>query len=225
MGERREIPLAAGDKILLQANRTRDGLVNGQVGTVKTINDGRITLNDGRVLPADYRQFSHGYCVTSYASQSRTVDSVFLVASSRSAPAIHREQFYVSISRGRQECRIFTDDKEVLRDRIDRTTHRQAALDLVRDALVEQGLAPKIQLPPPKNKKVPPRIRPLRGISRGRRVPLVQQMAGISRAVLKTISAWQQRIKEVVQPVPVVAQPQQEISLPKIKQRQRDLSR
>ncbi|MBN8711865.1 MAG: hypothetical protein BGO12_05100 [Verrucomicrobia bacterium 61-8] len=168
VGERREIALAPGDQILLQANRKLNrssgtlALVNGQIATVKAVKEGQVTLTDGRILPSDYRQFTHGYCVTSHAAQARTVDSVFLVASSRSAPAIHREQFYVSISRGRQNCRIFTDDKMLLRDRITRSTQRQSALDLLKKELAALGLTP-----PREEKTVPPseqssRLRPLR---------------------------------------------------------------
>jgi len=144
VGERRELAVSPGDELLLQANRSKEGLLNGQVVTVKAVQDGKITLSDGRSLPDNYKQFTHGYCVTSHSSQARTVDSVFLVASSRSAGAIHREQFYVSISRGRQECRVFTDDKELLRNRIARSTHRQAALDLLGAALRKEGLTPAL---------------------------------------------------------------------------------
>jgi ATP-dependent exoDNAse (exonuclease V) alpha subunit len=108
VGERRQIPLCAGDQLLLRANRLTEGLANGQLVTVKTIQGDNITLTNGRTLPSNYRQFTHGYCLTSHAAQGRTVDAVFVVASSRSAPAIHRQQFYVSISRARQSCRIFT---------------------------------------------------------------------------------------------------------------------
>jgi len=215
VGERREIAVAPGDQILLQANRVKDGLVNGQVGTVKAIKGGKITLDDGRELPANYRQFSHGYCVTSHASQARTVDSVFLVASSRSAAAIHREQFYVSISRGRQECRIFTDDKDVLRDRIKRSTQRQAALDLVRDALAEQGFVPMPERPPRPRRKVS-RVRPLPRLSRGR-LPLAHRVAEISRSVLRTMAAWSDRVREVINPVVSIATHQPEVASPRIK--------
>ncbi len=170
VGERREIALAPGDQILLQANRKLDRssgtLVNGQIATVKAVSAGQVTLSDGRILPADYRQFTHGYCVTSHAAQARTVDSVFLVASSRSAPAIHREQFYVSISRGRQNCRIFTDDKMILRDRIVRSTQRRSALDLLKKELAELGFIPprgEKAVPSPEH---PNRLRALRSLPR-----------------------------------------------------------
>lgn len=185
VGERREVAVAPGDQLLLRANRRKNGLVNGEMVTVQSVEEGRISLTDGRKLPANYRQFSHGYCVTSHASQSRTVDSVFLVASSRSASAIHQEQFYVSISRGRRQCRIFTDDKDLLRSRIARSTQREAALDLVRSALQEEGLLlnkvdhPKKSLPIPRMRMMP---RHLHGFSFPRYV------AELSRQVLKRVS-------------------------------------
>lgn len=206
VGERREIAVAEGDQLLLQANRVKDRLFNGQVVTVKNVNGGKITLDDGRALPADYLQFSHGYCVTSHASQSRTVDSVFLVASSRSAAAINRAQFYVSISRGRQECRIFTDDKELLRDRIARSTQRQAALDLIRDALAEHGMVPMLARPLRPRRKVF-RLRPLPRLSRGRPMPFGQRMAEISNSVILKMTAWSSRLREIIKPVVSDLQP------------------
>ena len=98
-----------------------------------------------RVLPPDYRQFTHGYAVTSHASQGKTVDQVLLLASSRSFGAVSREQFYVSISLGRQRCRIFTDDRELLRERITRSGSRKSALELagLEAALAGQGFKRK----------------------------------------------------------------------------------
>jgi len=61
--------------------------------------------------------------------------------SARSLPAINRQQFYVSISRGRQRCRIFTDDRDLLRDRLKKSAERTTALELssLAEALREQG--------------------------------------------------------------------------------------
>jgi hypothetical protein len=81
------------------------------------------------VIPAEYRTFTHGYAVTSHAAQGKTVDEVLLVASSRSLPAINREQFYVSISRGRERCQVFTDDAEMLRSHVTHSSARLAAVE------------------------------------------------------------------------------------------------
>jgi len=129
VGERRKIKIAAGDKLLLQANTTGKRFINGELVEVRAIQGDSVVLADGRVIPADYRTFTHGYAVTSHTAQGKTVDEVLLVASSRSLPAINQEQFYVSISRGRERCQIFTDDSELLRSHVTRSSARLAAVE------------------------------------------------------------------------------------------------
>jgi hypothetical protein len=98
-------------------------------------------LTDGRVLPGTFNTFTHGYAVTSHSSQSKTVDDVLLVASSRSFGAVNREQFYVSISRGRKRVHVFTDDAELLARRVTDSHERKAAVELqgLRDDLAKLG--------------------------------------------------------------------------------------
>ncbi|MBK8001296.1 MAG: relaxase domain-containing protein [Verrucomicrobia bacterium] len=132
VGESKTVNVAAGDKLLLQANRSRR-FVNGELVEVRSVQGGIIALTDGRVLPSDYNTFTHGYAVTSHAAQGKTVDAVFVLASSRSILAVHREQFYVSISRGRDEARVFTDDKELLRRHVTNSSVRLAAIEVVRE--------------------------------------------------------------------------------------------
>jgi len=131
VGEKRKLKVAAGDKLLLQANAVavHKHFVNGELVEVKRLAGEAIILTDGRTIPADYRTFTHGYAVTSHAAQGKTVDEVLVVASSRSLPAINQEQFYVSISRGRDRCQIFTDDSDLLRLHITRSSARLAAVE------------------------------------------------------------------------------------------------
>ncbi len=131
VGERRKLKIAAGDKLLLQANAVavRKHFINGELVEVRAIQGDSVVLADGRVIPQNYRTFTHGYAVTSHAAQGKTVDEVLLVASSRSLPAINQEQFYVSISRGRERCQIFTDDAELLRSYVTHSSERLAAVE------------------------------------------------------------------------------------------------
>jgi conjugative relaxase-like TrwC/TraI family protein len=129
VGEKRKLKIAAGDKLLLQANTAGKRFINGELVEVRAIQGDSVVLADGRVIPADYRTFTHGYAVTSHAAQGKTVDEVLVVASSRSLPAINQEQFYVSISRGRERCQIFTDDTELLRSHVTRSSARLAAVE------------------------------------------------------------------------------------------------
>jgi ATP-dependent exoDNAse (exonuclease V) alpha subunit len=130
VGEKRKLKLAAGDKLLLQAN-WRKKFVNGELVEVRAIQGDSVLLADGRVIPENYRTFTHGYAVTSHAAQGKTVDEVLVVASSRSLPAVHQQQFYVSISRGRERCQVFTDDTELLRSHVTRSSARLAAVEVL----------------------------------------------------------------------------------------------
>jgi conjugative relaxase-like TrwC/TraI family protein len=131
VGEKRKLRIAAGDKLLLQANAARRRFINGELVEVLAIQGDSVVLADGRVIPQNYRTFTHGYAVTSHAAQGKTVDEVLVVASSRSLPAINQQQFYVSISRGRDACRVFTDDAEMLRSHVTRSSARLAAVEVV----------------------------------------------------------------------------------------------
>ena len=128
-----ETRIAENDRLHLKANsRLNHGgrAANGELVTVKSISaDGKIKLADGRVLDDSYRQFVPGYAVTSYGSQGKTVDYV-LFSDSTVKAATSAEQWYVSISRGRRGIRIFTPDKEQLRENITHSGHRPLAMEI-----------------------------------------------------------------------------------------------
>jgi conjugative relaxase-like TrwC/TraI family protein len=128
----REIALAQGDKLHLKANRKLASgarVTNGELVAVKSVQaDGKIELTDGRVLDKNFREFLPGYAVTSYGSQGKTVDYV-LFSDSTIKAATSAQQWYVTISRGRRGVRIFTPDKEQLRENLVRSGHRPLALE------------------------------------------------------------------------------------------------
>jgi ATP-dependent exoDNAse (exonuclease V) alpha subunit len=151
--EARRLNIAVGDKLLLQANR--HDLINGQIVEVGKIENGKILLSDGRILPPVYRRFSYGYAVTSHSAQSKTVDEALVLAGSRSLGAIDSKQFYVSISRGRDRCRIFTDDRQMLRGWICQDRNRKAAIELMelKRVLKKTGVLPARQTIEPTRKR------------------------------------------------------------------------
>jgi hypothetical protein len=67
---------------------------------------------------------------------------------SRSFGAVNREQFYVSISRGRERVHVFTDDADLLARRVTDSHTRKAAVELqgLRDGLAKLGFIPKERL-------------------------------------------------------------------------------
>ena len=140
VGESRELKVAAGDWLLLQANHGKE-FINGERVQVLEIQNGRIALANDRQLPVGFNAFTYGYAVTSHSSQGKTVDDVLVVASSKSFAAVKREQFYVSISRGRERVHVFTDDAELLARRVTDSHERRAAIELqaLRDDLAKLG--------------------------------------------------------------------------------------
>jgi conjugative relaxase-like TrwC/TraI family protein len=128
----RELSVANGDRLNLKANRklaSGGRVTNGELVTVKSVRaDGGVELTDGRVLDKSFREFLPGYAVTSYGSQGKTVDYV-LFSDSTVKPATNAQQWYVTISRGRRGIRIFTPDKQQLRENVTRSGHRPLAME------------------------------------------------------------------------------------------------
>src|SRR5205823_6691320 len=138
----RELPVAEGDRLHLKANRRLASgrrVTNGEIVTAKAVRaDGEIELSDGRVLDKSFREFLPGYAVTSYGSQGRTVDYV-LFSDSTVKAATNAQQWYVTISRGRRGVRIFTPDKEQLRENVSRCGHRPLAIEFAGEFRHQQG--------------------------------------------------------------------------------------
>jgi conjugative relaxase-like TrwC/TraI family protein len=88
----------------------------------------QVDLDLGRVQPVD-----HAYALTSHASQGRTVDrSLVVVDTSHSRELVNRQQFYVSISRARQEAKVYTSSREELGAAVGRDAEKASALALVK---------------------------------------------------------------------------------------------
>lgn len=81
-------------------------------------------------VKADNGFFNHGYCSTSHAAQGRTVQEVFIAQGSGSGRAASLEQFYVSVSRGKDRVRIYTDDRAEMRESIRQSAARDSAIEL-----------------------------------------------------------------------------------------------
>jgi len=130
--------LSAGDRVRITKNWTSPDkstrLNNGDLHTIREIKpDGRIELDSKAVLPAGFGHLDYGYVVTSHSSQARTVERVIIGQSAESLPASTKEQFYVSVSRGRKQCTIFTDDKEALLEAVTHGDSRLTATELLHE--------------------------------------------------------------------------------------------
>ncbi|MGH7973584.1 MAG: AAA family ATPase, partial [Limisphaerales bacterium] len=138
-----KLALAEGDKLRITLNgytrETRRGagkqgdrLNNGALYQVEGFTRaGDIKLTNGFVIPKDYGGLTHGYVVTSHASQGKTVDIPLVALGSESFAAANREQLYVSLSRGREAVRLYTDDKAAKLDAVQSSSARLSATELM----------------------------------------------------------------------------------------------
>jgi hypothetical protein len=131
------VHLAGGDAIRITANGKditgTHRLDNGSQYTVTGFTkEGDIALNNGWVISKGFGHLTHGYVATSHASQGKTVDRVLIAMGSSSVPAINVEQFYVSVSRGREKATVYSDlAAEQLRAAIQRHDARKSATELM----------------------------------------------------------------------------------------------
>ncbi len=130
-----QLALAAGDRVRVTAGgKTKDGkhrLSNGSLLTVQGFTKrGDIIVGNGWVIDRDFGHMTHGYVVTSHASQGVTVDKVFVAISSESLPATCQRTAFVAVTRGKEQAQIFTDDRRELLKAVKRADEPLSATDL-----------------------------------------------------------------------------------------------
>ena len=140
-----QLALAVGDRVRITAGgKTKDGkhrLSNGSLLTVQGFTKrGDIIVDHGWVIDRDFGHLTHGYVVTSHASQGVTVDKVFVGMSSESFPATYQRTAYVAVTRGKEQAQIFTDDRNELLKAISRPDDPLSATEISREHAAETAL-------------------------------------------------------------------------------------
>ena len=128
---------ATGDKLQFSAIHKDLGISNRDMGTITRMEPNRLTvLMDGKEQrsvsfnPSEFRQFDHGYAVTSHSSQGLTADRVIAnIDTESSSGLINNRLAYVAISRASEDARIYTNDAATLGQRLATDVTKTAALD------------------------------------------------------------------------------------------------
>lgn len=131
------------DKDSGKTHRLNNGMVAEVAGFTA---QGNIKLKNGWVLSKEFGHVTRGFCATSHASQGATVDRVLIAQSAKSAPASSREQFYVSASRGREQVKIYTDDKQALKEAVAGSRVGMSAMELFKQEPQPEKQANKKEL-------------------------------------------------------------------------------
>jgi hypothetical protein len=79
---------------------------NNDIAEVREITDTELVLHDGRRMRSNGARIDQGICITSHASQCRTVDQVVVLPDGADAKG-----WYVSLSRARSAMHVYTRDK------------------------------------------------------------------------------------------------------------------
>lgn len=106
---------APGDRIVFLENNRDLGVKNGMLGTVESVEPGRIVAQlDGRggesvsVPMGDYQAVDHGYATTIHKNQGVTVDRAYVMASG----TMDRHLTYVAMTRHRDGVQLYVDRQE-----------------------------------------------------------------------------------------------------------------
>ncbi|MDP9383885.1 MAG: relaxase domain-containing protein [Actinomycetota bacterium] len=143
---------AVGDRVIGTRNDRDRGILNGQRGTIRSIDAGQRSLTvelDGgkRIrLDAGYLEpghLDHGYALTAHRAQGMTVDRAFVLGSEE----LYREWGYTAMSRHRDEARFYltrgdieheldlSPSRDPIIDGIERLMGRSRAKELAMEGL------------------------------------------------------------------------------------------
>ena len=131
-----ERELSSGDRIQFTAPFKDKHIANRQLGTIEKIDaEGnlQIRLDSGRVIDLNLRNHPHldyGYAVTSHSGQGTTADRVLVHVDTENAheQLINSRLAYVSVSRGRYDAQIFTNDADKLGNELSHNVSKHSAI-------------------------------------------------------------------------------------------------
>jgi ATP-dependent exoDNAse (exonuclease V) alpha subunit len=139
--QRAERHFAEGDRIVFLKNDRKLGIQNGAVGRIEKLDqhgNARVKTLEGKDIrfnleggPRSYSYLTHAYALTEYKSQGQTVDAVIWYAQAKDTfkEMNTANSFYVSITRAREEAKVFTDSKADLKEQVKHEQVKTSTLD------------------------------------------------------------------------------------------------
>jgi hypothetical protein len=130
-----ERSFAEGDRVQFTAPSKELRVANRQLGTIEQINDAggvQVRTDTGhnvRFNVREHRHLDYGYAVTSHSSQGQTADRALIhVDTENGKQLVNARLAYVSVSRGRYDAQIYTDNKTELAYRLSREHSHSTAI-------------------------------------------------------------------------------------------------
>ena len=136
--------VSVGDQIRVTAGfrAGKNVFKNNDIAKVREITDTELVLNDDRRMCRNGARIDQGVCITSHASQCRTVDQVVVLPDGADAKG-----WYVSLSRARDSMHVYTRDKAALRQSVMYPGERKSVWELIQ-ALQRSKPQPRNRLMP-----------------------------------------------------------------------------
>jgi ATP-dependent exoDNAse (exonuclease V) alpha subunit len=127
---------SVGDRIQFTAPANDLNVANRELGTIESIEeDGRLRLkmDGGRAVELDPRlhpHLDHGYGMTSHSSQGQTADHVLIHVDTElgAKDLLNSRMAYVSVSRGRYDAQIYTNNALTLGQELSRDVSHSPAI-------------------------------------------------------------------------------------------------
>jgi len=120
--------VSVGDQIRVTAGfrEGKNAFKNNDIAKVRDVTDSELVLHDGRRMRRDGARIDQGVCLTSHASQCRTVDQVVVLPDGADAKG-----WYVSLSRARDAMHVYTHNKAALRQSVMQPGERRSVWELL----------------------------------------------------------------------------------------------
>lgn len=127
---------AVGDKIAITKKDKKQGVENGQTGSIEKIDGNKITtrMANGQLRELDtekYKHFDHAYAATSYKAQGQTVDQVMVHHNTAEKGGKHGDrETYVNVTRARKDIIVYTQNADKAAEQSGQKLNKEQATPL-----------------------------------------------------------------------------------------------
>lgn len=188
-GETKTMRVAVGDRVRFGKKDKNLGVVNNDIGTVRSIDAGflEVELDRGVITIVDsskYDRLKYGYAGTVHKAQGQTVEAAYWLADGKS---ITREMGLVASTRQRASLKVYVSEggKQELAERLDRWAGETNAIDLL-PHYTPQGRERKLERTP----TLPPTLEVPIFTGDGAKAAVAKEEAWVRTQPKATQEAW-----------------------------------
>jgi len=127
------------ERVIFLKNDKRLHVKNGETGTIRDIDEKgsfSVKTDSGKTVDfnvRDYNFIGYAYAVTAYKSQGQTAKEVLYHAESAKGRTNYNE-FYVAVTRGKDNLKIYTNDKGILQENARNEQIKTSTLDYQKES-------------------------------------------------------------------------------------------